>query len=597
MVVIYGTMITPTRRSGSDPIGALESELARVLAAELGVGVDIVAALVAPPSRSEMGDAAIACHRLAKLATGTPPEIAQRLAAAAVDMEGVGVAEAVGPFLNVRWDPATVARLVLDEVVAAAARPAGLVGGDEGAGTTWVVDFSSPNAARKLGFHHLRGTALGASLARLYEARGHRVVRLNHLGDYGHNIALLLHKIEETGEADAGVLGPERLQALYVEANEDEASRPEEVGAASADWLGRLNDGDPTARRRWQLIVDATTGSLEDTYARLGIRFDEYRGESRYGGAAIEVSRELVDADVAEVDPDGGAVFVPPVDGHQAVVLVTGRGASTYESRDAAAAIERRRDFGFDRCVYLTDMGQGGRFGAVFAALARAGYEWATTCEHVGFGQMRLGGQKAKTREGRVVSLDEVLDEAVERARTEIAERSEGPDDPIGVAEMVGVGAVLFGQCRMRRAADFEFDLDEAVQFKGETGPRIQYAYARIASIMTKGGTTIASALGDGDPAALDHPAETQVLLAIGGLGPAALKAYEADDPSYLCDGLVAVADAWASYQNAGRDDPDLRVLSEDDTLRRARLRLAAATAVAVRDGLAVVGVGVPERM
>lgn len=598
-VVIYVPMASPARSTGSDPVGTLEHALAGALAAELGVDTDVVATLLTPPSRPEMGDVAIACHRLAKPAGATPPELARRLAATAAGVDGVASAAAAGPFLNVRWDPAAVAQAVLDSVVASRDRPAGLVGGDEGAGTTWVVDFSSPNAARTLGFHHLRGTALGAALARLYEARGHRVVRVNHLGDFGHNIALLLYKLDTSATADAEVeaLDPQHLQALYVEANEDEAARPDAVGAAAARWLELLNDGDPTARRRWELIVDATKASLDLTYARMGIHFDEYRGESRYDAEAREVSRELVDAGVAEVDPDGGAVFVAPHEGHQAIVLVTRRGASTYESRDAAAAIERHRDFGFDRCVYLTDIGQGGRFGAVFAALVRAGHGWAATCEHVGFGQMRLGGQKAKTREGRVVSLDEVLDEAVARAADQVAERAEPLDDPAAVAEAVGVGAVLFGQCRMRRMADFEFDLEDALAFKGETAPRIQYAYARIMSILTKAATTLDAALRDGDPGLLADPAETRVLLAIGGLGPAARRAYESDDPSYLCDGLVAVADAWASYQNAGRDDPALRVLSEDETLRRARLRLAAATAVAVRDGLAVLGVGVPERM
>lgn len=564
-MVFHGVMTTSRRPSGSDPVGTLESVLAAAVAAELGIEPAVVGQLLTAPKRPELGDVALACHRLAQGTGQAPPDVAQRLARAVSLLDAVGTAEATGAFLNVRWAPAALADAVLGAVAQGADHPAGLVGGDEGAGTTWVIDFSSPNAARTLGFHHLRGTAVGAALARLYEARGHKVVRINHLGDYGHNIALLLHKLDTVADGDEATLSPQRLQALYVEANEDEAERPEEVKAAATRWLHLLNDGDATARRRWQLIVDATTAALELTYGRLGIHFDEYRGESRYGPAALEVSQRLVDAGVAGVDPDGGSVFVPAVDGQQAVVLVTRRGASTYESRDMAAAMERHRDFGFSRCVYLTDVGQGGRFAAVFAAMVRAGFDWAGSCDHVGFGQMRLGGQKAKTREGRVVSLDEVLDEAVERAGEAVAERTEDLDDPAAVAEVVGVGAVLFGQCRMRRAADFEFDLDDAVQFKGETGPRIQYAYARIASILAKGDTTLAAALADGDPHLLAHPAESRVLLAIGVLGRAARRAYETDDPSHLCEGVLAVADAWAAYQNAGRADAALRVLSEDE--------------------------------
>jgi len=580
-----------------DPLGRFLDTLADVVATSLELDPGAVRPLLTSPPRPDMGDVAIACHRLAKEVGETPPQVALRVAAAASEPTFVLAAEAAGPFVNVRWAPREVAAACLRAVESAAEFPAGLAAGDEGAGHTLVLDFSSPNAARKLGFHHLRGTVVGAALARLYEARGHRVIRLNHLGDYGHNIALLLYKLEETGEAAEGRLAPERLQALYVAANEDEERDPEGVKSETTAWLRRLNEGDDVARARWELIVESTTKALDATYERLGIHFDEYRGESRYGAAALEVSHDLLDAGVARVDPNGGAIFVPETDGHQAIVLVTRHGASTYESRDAAAAIERHRDFGFDRCVYLTDVGQGGRFDAVFSALVRAGHPWASGCEHVGFGQMRLGGQKAKTREGRVVSLDEVLDEAVARAEQKVDESADDGGDTTGIAETVGIGAVLFGQCRMRRTADFEFDLDAAVEFKGETGPRIQYAYARIMSILRKGGASLGDALGVGDPDLLRHPGEQRVLLAIAAVSPGARRAYETDDPSHLADAVIAVADAWAAYQNAGRDDDGLRVLCEDEDLRRARLRLAAATAVAVRDGLAVLGVGVPERM
>ena len=582
----------------NDPLQDFAERLAAALAPVAGVEADRVAPLLGEPPRSGMGDVALACHRLAGEAGRPPPELAARMAAEAATLDFVGEASAAGPFLNVTWDAAALATAVLDAVAATRAGRWGLAGGDEGVGHTVVIDFSSPNAARKLAFHHLRGTAVGAAVARLYEARGWRVVRLNFLGDYGHNMGQLLHKLDTVPDGEAAHIPPERLQALYVEVNEEERADPDTVKAAAGEWLARLETGEEVARRRWEAIVASTRDALDATYARLGVHFDEYRGESRYAAAALAVARSLVDAGVAEVDPDGGAIFVPKHDKLQPVVLVNRRGMSTYEARDAASAIERHDDFDFDRSLYLTDIGQGGRFRAVFGALGRAGYEWADRCEHAGFGQMRLGGRKAKTRSGDAVPLDEVLDEAEARAREEITAREVDLADPATVARQVGIGAVLFSQVRMRRQADFEFDVDAAVEFKGETAPRIQYQFARICSILRRGATTLDGALATGDPGLLDDDLEHRVLLAIGGVPAATVRAVDADDPSHLADVVIAVADAWAAYQTAGaRERPDLRVLAEDPARRAARLRLAAATACAVRDGLHVLGVECPEEM
>lgn len=587
----------PQTDAHPDPLGRAIEVLAGVLAAAAGTDVETIRDMLAPPPKHGEGDVALAAHRFAKAAGVSPPELAERLAATAMDAPGVGSAEATGPFCNVTWDMAQVGSEIIRAALVSRGT-GGLVAGNEGMGRTVVLDFSSPNAARKLAFHHLRGTVVGAALARLWEVRGWRVIRLNFLGDWGHNIGQLLHKLSEVPEGDSEHIDPGRLQELYVEVNEEEAAEPERIKAASGEWLRRFEAQDPVAVRRWQLIIDSTTESLDATYARLGIRFDEYRGESNYVETALGVARELVEAGVAEADPDSGTIFVPETDGLQAVVLVNRRGISTYEGRDCAAAIDRHLSFRFDRSVYLTDVGQAGRFAAVFAALGRAGFEWASTLVHLGFGQMRLGGRKAKTRQGSAVPLDDVLDEAGTRAEAEIASREMDLDDPAEVARMVGLGAVIFSQVRMRRTSDFDFDLDSAVAFKGETGPRIQYTHARIMSILRKGGVSIEDALAGCDAGLLADALERDILLAVGAVPEAARKAVANDDPSHLADSAVALADAWGAYQTAGaRERPDLRVLCEDLGVRGARLGLAAATAVAIRDILAVLGVECPDRM
>ncbi|MCC7078567.1 MAG: arginine--tRNA ligase [Acidimicrobiia bacterium] len=580
-----------------DPLDRALGALAEALAPVAGSDPAIVRESLAPPPKHGHADIALAAHRFAKQAGTTPPELAARLAAAARELDFVAEAEAAGPFCNITWAAGRLAADVI-EAVRVSRTQGGLVAGSEGEGATVVLDFSSPNAARKLAFHHLRGTVVGASLARLWEARGWSVVRLNFLGDWGHNIGQLLHKLSEIPAGDADHIDPSRLQQLYVEVNEEEAADPDRIKAASGEWLRRFEEQDPVAVRRWQLIVDSTTEALDATYARLGIRFDEYRGESNYVKTAVGVAEELVEAAVARVDPESGAVYVPETDGLQAVVLVNSRGISTYEGRDCAAAVDRHLSFRFDRSVYLTDVGQGGRFAAVFAALDRAGFEWAQALVHLGFGQMRLGGRKAKTRQGTAVPLDDVLDEAVARAETEIATREMDLDDPAETARIVGIGAVVFSQVRMRRTSDFDFDLDSAVAFRGETGPRIQYTHARIMSILRRADVGVEAALSACDASRLTDPLERDVVLAVAAVPGATRKAVETDDPSHLADAAVGLADAWGAYQTAGaRERPDLRVLATDADLRRSRLGLAAATACGIRDIFGVLGVECPDRM
>ncbi len=616
-----------------DPISQFKDDLIVALAQESAISAQDLRSSLSVPPRDDLGDVAIACHRFAKSMGVNPNELASRFSEAAMRAECVAEAKAQGPFVNIFWDRG---RLASDTIGAVRQSfnsdlPGGFVAGAEGRGRRIVIDFSSPNAARKLAFHHLRGTAIGAALARLYEARGFKVVRLNHLGDYGHNMALLLYKLSELDPDSSSTdqlpaLSPQKLQELYVEANLEEQAEPERVKSAARGWLKRLSSNDRIAQQRWQMIVTSTTEALDKTYSRLDIHFDEYRGESRYFDEAIGVARSLVATGTASVDPENGSIFVPPEDGFQPIVLVNSQGISTYEGRDIAAAIERYHDFTFDRCVYLTDVGQGGRFRSFFAAMQRAGYAWAAGLSHVGFGQMRLGGRKAKTRGGDAVALDDVLDEAHQRAMDEVEGRLKSADAKVAgetssegvstegqelaqTAEQIGIGAVLFSQVRMRRTADFDFDLDEAVSFKGETAPRVQYTFARICSILAKAGVDIEAALtvdggtdigGEGSPvrSLLDDPLEHRVVKAIALLPTAARQALASDDPSFLADGVLAITDAWASYQTAGaRERTDLRVLAEDPALRQARLELAAATAIAVRDGLAILGVECPEYM
>jgi arginyl-tRNA synthetase len=584
------------RLKAIDPLCQIKEDIATFISSNLGISLEQAKASLAEP-RPGYGDIAITCQKLAGTLKKNPAKIASDLALSLIELPFVASTEEVNGFCNIRLDTKELVDQLTQAIIYSRSFTYGLLSGSEGSGKRSVIEFSSPNAARTLGFHHLRGTSLGAALSRLYEARGFEVIKVNYLGDFGHNLGLLLWKLDSVSEKDALEVGASRLQQLYVEANQDEEKNPEGVKAGAREWISRLNQKDEEAERRYKLIVSSTTKALKETYARLGITFDEWQGEKNYVEKGREVSLDLLSKGVAKKGDDG-TIYVPGENGKRPIVLLTSRGTTTYESRDIAALLERYERFDYDRSLYLTDVGQRARFEALIAAAGEAGFSKASgNASHIGFGQMKLAGEKAKTREGKTLSLDEVLDEATERARGNIRNDDISEEDKDRLAQEVGIGAVLFSQLAMRKGADFDFDLDRSVSFQGQTAPRIQYSYARTSSIFRKANCTPEESLSLGNARLLDSTYEHAVALSIAKLPEAAKKSLDENDTSFIADALLGITDAWGAYQTAGKNDPSLRILADDKDLRSARLRLAATTLYAIRDGLSLLGIASPERM
>lgn len=578
------------RRSMPSPVSLPSTQqlIIQAVATRLHLSLSKVREVVGS-AKPEFGDLTINCHPLAHELGCDPSRLAIEIADVLKVLDGVASAMPTKVFVNVGLSTTPL----LDDLFITACSGRNLLSGSEGRGKRLVIEFSSPNAARGLGFHHLRGTALGAALARLYKLRGYAVTKVNYLGDFGHNIGLLLWKLNQVG-AD-GPVPPGRLQKLYVAANRDQKRDPA-VKKEADRWLELLSSGDSLTLSRWQMVIESTKGALEKTYARLGITFDDWQGESSYVDSARSAVERLLASGVALRGEDG-AVYVPGDEGKQPIVLITSAGNTTYESRDIAALLDRHEHYDYARSLYLTDIGQSGRFDSLIEATGSLDAAASSGAEHLGFGQMRLEGAKAKSREGKTLTLTKVLNEATSRSADILTEGEWTARDAKKLAEEVGIGAVLFSQLRMRREVDFDFDLGRAVSLKGATSPRIQYTYARIQAILAKADISAEQALVSGDTSLLAHSSEHAVALAVARLPEAATRALAADDTSYIADALLSLTDAWAHYQTAGKKDSSLRVLSDDPALRSARLRLAALVATAVKEGLAVLGIGAPERM
>ena len=610
------------------------------------------------------GDIAFPCFDLARRLGDKPPNVAQKLAAAlAGDPRWLSV-EAVGPYVNVRIAPA-----VLAATVVSAARNEAFTRGDAGAGKTVVIDFSSPNIAKPLAFHHIRSTVIGAAVGRLHAALGYNVVGINYLGDWGKQFGLLATGFQRLGdpsmrhdakhlievyvranrEADvdarkAAIAAPIEARALVAELRAVKAQLsaqptpeapalepaerkkienrlktlekrlPADLGVwytdldatavrASAElpeveardrearlYFKRLEDGDEAALAEWREFRETSIAEFERVYARMQITFHGFEGESRYT-SVLEKTIQTVTAKPGTRESDGALIVdMPYAKGEPPVLLKTRDGTTLYMTRDIAAALDRHERFQFERSLYVIAQDQALHVGQLKRVIEAMGHEWSSKMTHVAFG--RIHGMS--TRRGSVIFLDEVLDEAVAKAR-EICERSEALD-PARIdetVEAIGIGAIVFGDLRNLRLSDYTFKLEDVLNFEGLTGPYVQYTHARSASILRKGGGAPEKA--DVSLLALDE--ERAVMIAVARVPEAIAEACDAFEPSILTRALLDLSQATAHYFTSGNQERKKRILVDDENLRAARLQLVDAVRVTLAAGLAILGVRAPEAM
>ncbi|MEZ4399819.1 MAG: arginine--tRNA ligase [Kofleriaceae bacterium] len=573
------------------PSNPCAAEIAHAVAALAGVPVDDIK--VDPTPRPELGDFAIPAFAIAKVTKEAPPAVAARLAR---DLPRGGLivdATAAGPFVNVKVDRAVAARIAID----AACDRRRLVP-DLGAGEVVCVDYSSPNISKHLAYHHIRSTMLGHALVQLHQALGYRVVRINHLGDWGTTHGMLLAAYERWG-SEYPTIDVTALNELYVRFR---AAMKEEAGldAVARAWFKRLEDGEPGARARWQQFRDVSLAEFEAVYQTLGVAFDDTNGESFYEDKMPEVL-ELVAAQGLSSESDG-ALVVELAGEKVPLLLKTTDGTTLYATRDLAAALYRWRQYQFARSLYVVDRGQSLHFKQLFACLQLMGFAWASRCQHVPFGLVRFGGKKTSTRGGAGGAgggsflLKDVFAEAAERVTAIIRDKNPdlAPADVAAIADVVGVGAVVFANVLPQRDKDIDFDWDKVVSLSGDSGPYLHYTLARCWNIERKAGETVD---GDADLALLTHDAEWAVVRRLLGFGDHVARAAAGCEPHVVAHYLLELAGDFSYWYTLGNGDAALRVLCEDVALRRARLALVYAVKRALTRGLALLGLGEVTRM
>ena len=539
------------------------------------------------PRDPSLGDLAFPCFQLAKALKKAPPAIAVELAAKlSKDLPGV-TAVAAGPYINFKIDRGELAQAVLGDV---AAHGSAYGHSKIGAGKTVVVDLSSPNIAKPMSVGHLRSTVIGAAIQRLHDALGYKTVGINHIGDWGAQFGKLVAAVDRWGDTVDLENDPiKALLALYVRFHEEEEKDPTlaEQGRKAFQELESGVEG--KVRATWRRLTELSLREFGKIYQRLGVRFDEIRGEAFYEPYLGSTIERIVSAGITEESQGALIVDLASIDKNMPPCLLRkSDGTTLYATRDLAAAFHRWDLYGFERCLYVVGADQRLHFKQLKAVLRRMNLEWESRVEHVDFGMMRLPEGKMSTREGRVVFLEDVLDRAVEEAARIIAEKNPNLASANEIAEQVGVGAVVFNDLKRERIKDVEFVWEEVLSFEGETGPYVQYTHARLGSILRKAAE---AQEGSAPPDWSKLEDAGPVLLSLGRFPEVIRSAADHAEPSELTAWLLATSREVNNWYAAHR------VLGQEPAVTSARLALVRASKTVIANGLRLLGVATPEEM
>ena len=544
---------------------------------------EIVALIEVPPNK-EMGDFAFPCFKLAKVFRKAPNMIAADLAENIEAKGAISKVMPLGGYVNFFVNKSQLAKTVINDVLTKKEKYGH---SDLGQEKAVVIDFSSPNIAKPFHIGHIRTTVIGNALYKIYDSQGYNVVRVNHLGDYGTQFGKLIVAFKLWGSKEAVEANPiPELLKLYVKFHEEAEQKPEMEDEARA-WFTKLENGDEEAKALWQWFRDESLKEFARVYDLLDIEFDSYAGESFYSdkmGVVIDQLKEkglLVQSQGTNV-VDLEEFNMPPA------LITKNDGSTLYMTRDLAAAIYRKNTYDFDKCIYVVGSQQSLHFQQLFKVLELMGYEWSKDLIHVPFGMVALEEGTMSTRKGRVVFLEDVLKQAVEKTKEIVLSKNPNAKNVEQIAKQVGVGAVVFQELSNSRIKDYTFSWSRTLSFEGETGPYVQYTHARCCAVLRKAEEEVTAdinydLLSEGDGA--------EVLKVIGSFNKAILAAMRKNEPHIITRFVLDLAQAFNKFYH---DNP---ILVDDVEVRKARLALVAATRQTIENALALLGMHAPERM
>ena len=539
--------------------------------------------LITVPKDPAMGDYCLPCFKFAKEMKKSPMALAQEIVSRIGAYNFLEKAEAVGGYVNFTLNKKMVATRVVEQILTE-----GVSYGrsEEGAGKTVCIDFSSVNIAKPFHMGHLLNTSIGGALCRIFRSLGYKVIGINHLGDWGTQFGKLIVAYKKWGcREDVDKRGVKALFDIYVKYHKEAEEDPSLDDEARA-WFKKIEDGNEEALSLFGYFKEVTMKEVDRIYKRLNVTFDSYAGESFYNDKMQPVLDELEEKGLLELS-DGAKVVRFEGDKMPPCLLVRSDGATLYATRDLAAAVYRKKTYDFYKCLYVVAYQQNLHFKQIFEVLRLMGKPWADDMVHVAHGMVSLQDGALSSRGGRVVFVEDVLNTAVRKAGEIIAEKNPDLKDREKTAEQVGVGATIFAMLFNSRIKDMVFDYDKVLNFDGETGPYVQYTYARCCSLLEK-------CVADGDDFDEDGIANPEAYALVKALEkyPESVRlAGEKYEPSIVARQIVDIAQAFNKFYF------EHNIKSAAPAVRNARLALVGATRQVIESGLTLLGIAAPQRM
>ena len=539
------------------------------------------------PKDIKNGDYAFPCFRLAKELRKAPPAIASEIQEKIELTDEIQKVEVAGGYLNFFINKETLAEEVLGEISKTEQYGKSKVG----EGKNIVIDYSAPNIAKPFHIGHLRSTVIGGALYNIYKYLGYNVTGVNHLGDYGTQFGKLIEGYKMWGkEYDIEKDPINELTKIYIRINE-ECKNDEQILENCRNNFKKLEDGDSYCVEIWKKFRELSLQEFQKVYDLLGSKFDSWNGESFYSDKMPEVidilqkTGKLVESQGAKIiDLEDKGINTP-------CIIEKSNGSTTYATRDLAAILYRARTYDFDKALYVTSYEQVLHFKQVFEVAKLLGLDekYTNGLEHVSFGMVLLPEGKMSTREGNIIKLEELLNEAISRAKEIIEQKNPDLEDKEEVAKKVGIGAVIFNDMSASRIKDEVFDWNTILNFQGETGPYIQYTYVRTKSVLEKAGYL--PKMEDVKTENLSDDYSMAILKLIYNFEDVLVQVTDKNEPSILARYLIDLAKAYSSFYNENK------IIVENKDVQNARVYLTYATSEVLKQGANLLGIEMPEKM
>ena len=563
----------------------------QIIAEQISKTIDInkqeLESYIETPKDSKNGDYAFPCFRLAKELRKAPPVIANEIKEKIEPVEEIEKIEVAGGYLNFFINKATLSEEVLREISKTEQYGKSEIGKEKNI----VIDYSAPNIAKPFHIGHLRSTVIGGALYNIYKYLGYNVTGVNHLGDYGTQFGKLIEGYKMWGkEYDIEKDPINELTKIYIRINEA-CKNDEQILENCRNNFKKLEEGDPYCVELWKKFRELSLQEFQKVYDLLGSKFDSWNGESFYSDKMPEVI-DILQKTGKLVESQGAKIIELEDKGiNTPCIIQKSNGSTTYATRDLAAILYRARTYDFDKALYVTSYEQVLHFKQVFEVAKLLGIDekYTNGLEHVSFGMVLLPEGKMSTREGNIIKLEDLLNEAISRAKEIIEQKNPDLENKEEVAKKVGIGAVIFNDMSASRIKDEIFDWNTILNFQGETGPYIQYTYVRTKSVLEKAGY-----LPKAEDVKVDNLVDDYsmtILKLIYNFEDVLVQVTDKNEPSILARYLIDLAKAYSSFYNENK------IIVEDKEIQDARVYLTYATSEVLKQGANLLGMQMPEKM